>query len=1058
MSRSKASFAPSDWLNLAIVCLCFVLSGVAALVYQMAWTRQFALVFGTSELAVAAVLAAYMGGLALGAWLIEKRIRSINRPVLWYAGLEASIAVAALILIPLGLWLAETLLVAMFGGQSEPPSASLSGTSLFYLISAFAVLLVPTTLMGATLPLLTRHAVHSEQQIGQRIALLYACNTAGAVCGALLGALVLLPRFGLHKTIWIAAAVNLLVGLLAFTLSKTSGNPVISNNTSTAEETTADIGWPLRAAAIWVLPLMLLSGAVSFLHEVLWTRLLGHVLGSSLYAFGVMLASFLAGIALGGGLGALLARTRAWAARWLALAELGAAATAMYAWHGIQQVSPAVGTLGQRVQFGFLLLFPLAFAIGLTYPLAVRVLARSVTDAAPASARVYAWNTVGAILGAIVGGFIIVPALKYEGAVQLAVIASCVLALAAAVVLFRPAKWFGFPVLAAVIAAIALFKPAVPEALLRYSGLPVSGQGDLLYYDVGRSAAVTMLRQGDQFSVRTNGLPEASIDASGTIPQLNVESWMAPLAVLARPQTEDMLIVGFGGGRVVEAVPPSVRNIDVIELEDKVVAANQSIATRRLRNPLADTRVNMIINDARGALQLTDKKYDAIVSQPSHPWTAGASHLYTREFMQQVRGHLRPGGVFVQWMNVDYLDESLLRSLVATLNAVYPHVRVYRPAPPTLLFLASDADIAPEQQINATRTTFAAAPMHYASLGLNVVEDMLAALALDDNTAREFAGDAPVITDDQNRFATASVYDFGRNLSLAQVGDLLAKYDPLQDKGSYIYRDLNGKIDYAYLGRRVGAYMQGDESARDRLNNYANLFPNTDLQAYLQAVILQDSSQTAQSLELLLAAAQTHPDSALLRDALLDAWMGPVAAGTAPDTIRNLVSGASNLGKLTLQGATAATRDEWKKLADMDTALEQVPWTSLLSNQAVQLRVEWRARVSSPDLRRRFAVESLAIIDRMSMVNSNPELLLLRAWSMIDVDRPYQLLESIARYSQALIQTRAIADASALANFRNGIASLGKPLEQLASESALDKTRYQEVRALYMQAARVVGL
>lgn len=533
---------------------------------------------------------------------------------------------------------------------------------------------------------------------------------------------------------------------------------------------------------------------------------------------------------------------------------------------------------------------------------------------------------------------------------------------------------------------------------------------------------------------------------------------MAPLAVLARPQLEDMLIVGFGGGRVVEAVPPSVRNVDVIELEDKVVTANQSIAGRRLRNPLADPRVNLIINDARGALQLSNKKYDAIVSQPSHPWTAGASHLYTREFMQQAKDQLKPGGLFVQWMNVDFLDESLLRSLVATLNAVYPQVRVYRPAPPTLLFLASDSPIAPEQQINTTRAAFAAAPMHYARLGLNVVEDLLAALALDDTTAREFAGDAPVITDDQNRFATASVYDFGRNLSLAQVGNLLAKYDPLQDRSSYIYSDLNGKIDYAYLGRRVGAYMQADTSARDRLNSYANLFRNTDLQAYLQAVILQNSFQAAKSQELLLAAAQTYPDSVLLRDALLDGWMGSVAAGTAPDNIRNLVSGASNAGKLTLRGATAATRDEWKKLADMDSALAQIPWTSLLSNQAAQLRAEWRSRVSSPDLRRRFAAESLAIIDRMSMVNSNPELLLLRAWSTVDSDLPLQLLESIARYSQAVIQNWNIADASARINFRNDLAALNRPLAQLGPDPALDRNRYEEVRSLYGQAVKVVGL
>lgn len=1055
MSNPDKSTAPSNWLNLAVVCLCFILSGVAALVYQTAWTRQFALVFGTSELAVAAVLAAYMGGLALGAWLIEKRIRQITRPVLWYAGLEVGIAVAALVLIPVGLWLAEKILVVIFGGQPAPPSSSLGGTSLFYLISAFAVLLVPTTLMGATLPLLARHAIHNEQEIGRRIGLLYASNTAGAVGGALLGALVLLPRFGLSKTVWIAAAINLLVGALAATLRNTT--------TRNAEETSAasaapESGWPMRAAAVWVLPLMLLSGAVSFLHEVLWTRMLGHVLGSSLYAFGVMLASFLSGIALGGGLGAILARTRESAARWLAVAQLAAAGAAMYAWHGIQQVSPAVDTLAQRVGFGFVLLFPLAFAIGITYPLAVRVLARSVPDAAPCSARVYAWNTVGAILGAIAGGFIIVPALKYEGAVLLAVIGSCVLAVAATFALFRPAKWFGIPVLLATLAAAVLFRPGVPEALLRYSPLRVNGEGELLYYDVGRSAAVAILRQADQLAVRTNSLPEASIATVGSVPQLYVEAWMAPLAVLARPQIDDMLIVGFGGGRVLEAVPPTVSHVDVIELEDAVIKANEAIAARRMRNPLAESRINMIINDARGALVLTEKKYDAVVSQPSHPWTAGASHLYTREFMQQARDHLKPGGIFVQWMNVDFLDESLLRSLVATVNAVYPHVRVYRPAPPTLLFLASDEPINPEQQIDATRAVLEASASHYQRMGINAAEDIIASLVLDDAGSRAFAEGAAVITDDQNRFATASVYDFGRNISAVSVGNLLAKHDPLMDTSSFLYRDLNGKVDYAYLGRRIGAFMQWDTSARDRLNNYANLFQKSDLQAYLQSVILQGTWQTQQANQLLAAAVQAYPQSVLLRDALLETWIGSIAAGNAPASITSLVNGASDVGKATMVGAGYAATNQWDKLNALENTLAQVPWTSIWNNQASQLRVEWRARVANTDLRPRFSAESIAIIDRLSMIITNPQLFALRAWNSIGLNKPQQLLESVYRYAQVIVQNQTVMNDNSRANFRNGLETLKKPMEQLASDSALEKQRYDEVNALYLQARQVVGI
>ena len=257
MTTSKAPANTNSWISLLVIFLCFILSGLAALIYQTAWTRQFSLVFGTSELAAAAVLAAYMGGLALGAYLIEKRIRKVQRPVLWYAGLELGIAVAAVVLIPAGLWLAEKLLIVMFGGQPTPPSASLSGTSLFYLLAAFADLLVPTTLMGATLPLLARYTVHSEQQIGRRIGLLYASNTSGAVAGALMGALVLLPRFGLNRTVWVAAAINVLVALLALSLSKSTVDQINSeSDTDAGNEKSAEVSWRSGIAPAWVLPVI----------------------------------------------------------------------------------------------------------------------------------------------------------------------------------------------------------------------------------------------------------------------------------------------------------------------------------------------------------------------------------------------------------------------------------------------------------------------------------------------------------------------------------------------------------------------------------------------------------------------------------------------------------------------------------------------------------------------------------------------------------------------------------------------------------------------------------
>ena len=1052
-SASVLRFLNGGTQNLPIICLCFLLSGTAALIYQTAWTRQFSLVFGTSELAVASVLAAYMGGLALGAYWVERRIQQIRRPVLFYAALEVGIALSALIVIPLGLKLSEQLLTWWFGGQAAPPDARTAGTGFYYLLSAFAVLTIPTTLMGATLPLLARYAVHSPQQIGRRIGLLYACNTVGAVVGALAGALLLLPVYGLMKSIWTAAALNVLVAGLAFLLNRS----VAEAAQPTASAPIEPERLRMEPSPVWVLPLMLLSGAVSFVHEVLWTRMLGHILGSSIYAFGVMLASFLAGIACGGALGAVLANRREQSARLLALAELSAALTAIAAWYALSLVDKDLGGLAQRILFGFCILFPLAFAIGLTYPLAVRVLARGVDDAASASARVYSWNTLGAIIGAVAGGFFIIPTLRYEGSVQSAVVGSCLLALAAAFLLFRTGRIYTLSLSISAIAAILLFRPGPPDALLRYSPLRTDRHGEMLFYDVGLSADVVMLRQNDQIAVRTNGLPEASIDAEGSTPLLDVEAWMAPLAVLARPQLEDMLVIGFGGGSVLEAVPPSVRSVDVVELEEKVIAANRQVAKRRLRDPLADPRFNIIVNDARGALQLSDKKYGAIISQPSHPWTAGASHLYTREFMTQAKQHLQAGGLFVQWMTADFLDEPLLRSLVSTLRAVYPHLRVYRPSPQTLLFLASDSPIEPEHTWAATQAALERAPTHFQRIGLNAAEDLVACLVLDDESSRAFAGNATLISDDVNLFAAASAYDLGRNLKPAQLGKLLMPYDPLLDTAGFIYRE-TPDLALDYVLRNINVHSTLDESARKRLIDLATRFPDSDFRVYIEALLLQSEIRSDQShwLAILMKGLADFPDSHLLRDAILEISVNDLVFGNAADAVAKLAPVAGDQARLVLEAAGHGAHENWTAVAGLDKQLAQIAWTSQWYQWATQLRIEWRARVSDPALRSQAAAESIAMIDRINIVKPSPQLFLLRAWSAQGADNPTVVLESIYRYAQKTIERKAILDNASRNTFAAGLSILKPLLEGLQQDKRIDRQRYEEVAAWFAEAAAAV--
>ncbi|HPF28354.1 MAG TPA: fused MFS/spermidine synthase, partial [Steroidobacteraceae bacterium] len=642
----------------------------------------------------------------------------------------------------------------------------------------------------------------------------------------------------------------------------------------------------------WVLPLMLLAGAVAFFHEVLWSRMLSHVLGSSIYAFGVMVASFLTGIALGGALGAGLARTRERAAMALGIALILAAIAAAGAFLMLERLIPTstgllqnvTSVLGVQIPLNTLfaggLLLPMTICIGATYPLAVRILATTANDAAPASARVYAWNTVGAILGSLAAGFWLIPALRYEGAIRLAVIVGALLGVLALWLLVRPRRVIaGLGTVAAAL-VVVLFQPRSPTKLLVTSPLQIDSSGKVLFYDVGRSASVIVLEQDGGLAMRTNGLPEALMEMPGSLPRFSGEFWLSPITSFARPDAQSMLIVGYGGGVVVEGVPPSFRSIDVIELEPKVIAANRATRELRKRDPLTDQRLTIISNDARGSMSLTNKRYDAIVSQPSHPWTAGASHLYTREFMQLAREHLNEDGIFVQWMNVAFLDERLLRSLSATLLDVFGQLRVYRPDPATLVFVASSEALDIERGVAATGLPLRRTPLHFARVGINSVEDLVTALVLDQTGAQELAAGAPLITDNNNRMATSSVYELGRGMSPDATGRILAPYDPLQRPDSFVYRELSNALAFDYIARRMATFMPLDASLADRIKRMGNILGSTAQGDYVRALAISVAGRNEAGMQAIREAAFLRDDSELLRYELVRQNLGKIAADT----------------------------------------------------------------------------------------------------------------------------------------------------------------------------------
>jgi len=946
----------------ALVLLCFLLSGFAALLYQTAWTREFAFVFGSSELAVSVVLAAYMGGLALGAAAAGRWAARVRRPVRVYAVLELGIGGCAL-LVPVALHAATALWVRLFGGLPSLPESPSTGAAAFMLVVSTAILVAPTSLMGATLPLLARHAVRRSEEIGARVGALYAVNTAGAVAGTVAAAFVLLPALGLRHTVHVGAAVNLLVFGAAAVLARRA--PALPPAPAAAARE--------PGGAAWILPLVAVSGAVSFGYEVLWVRLLGHVLGASTYAFATMLASFLTGITLGSAAAARLARDPRRAAVGFAAAQLGTAALSLAAFEAVDAL-PALaaglgaGATGSAVGGALLagaVLLPPALCIGATFPFAVRLLARDAQAASAASGRVYAWNTVGAITGALGAGFWWLPALGFAGLVAAAVAMNLVLAGATALLARPRLRAAGVTALAGM-ALLAALPPDTPWALIRHSPLPGAGSGgEIVHYGVGRSSTVLLVESETGFTLTTSGLREASIDPAGARPgRFPTASWLTLLPALARPEADSLLLVGLGGGLALETPPRTFERIDVVEIEREVVRANRAIADRRAHDPLADPRVQIAVNDARGALLLSAERWDAIVSQPSHPWTAGSAPLYSREFFELARERLTPGGVFVQWIGLSLVDAPLLRTLVATLVETFPHVRVYRPHWSAVLFLASEAPLPVEER--AARA-LAQAPADFALHGLAVPEDVAAALVLDEKGARRFASGAALNTDDHNLLAARGAR---LRVSLGRGADLmLAPYDPL------VARLGRGEWDGLYLVRRL--LRTGDEGRAARL---APALPDPVARRTAMGLVSAARGRIAEASGALAGALRSDPGSQEAAFSLLALRRELVEGGDRSV----LPAGLDAISGAVAEGWLRAARSDWGGVRALEPVLASAGPRHPALSDARRLRARWR--IERGDAER--AAEALALAERQLAVAVSRRDLLLRARAAAGAGRP----------------------------------------------------------------------
>ncbi|HET7875471.1 MAG TPA: fused MFS/spermidine synthase [Methylomirabilota bacterium] len=796
-----------------VIYLCFFLSGATGLVYEVLWSRMLGLIFGHTAHAVVTVLAVFMAGLALGSFLFSRLLGRIRRLIRAYGWLEIGIGVSCAAL-PLLL----SAVAAAYLGLHAALGLSYGAFSLVQFLLVGAVLLLPTTLMGGTLPVLSQALAQEDRGIGGTVGALYAVNTFGAVAGVTWAGYLGLPALGIRTTLAAAAVANVAVGLLALAYDwATRGEAGASGAGDQRQAESASQPAPARPPAaeeadpasgaagsdlVLAAAALALSGAVSMVYEVGWTRALSQVIGSSTYAFTAMLVAFLIGIAAGSALYSRIWGRRAATLGTLGRLQLGIAGTgtvalvvfprtpewvvAALAWSG------APGLL-EAVQLGVstLLLLPLTLFVGATFPCAVAVGARSAARVGKDVGLVYALNTLGAIAGTVAAGFVLLPAWGAQGSLTAGVWVN--LALAAALFALdgrrgRIAARLGLGLAAAVGVGVVVIGPwdlralASGPAIYADTLLVASAETDLrqalrrhrlLYYHDGLSATVSVTQLGDTLALRSNGKVEAT--NTGDMP---TQLMVGHLPMLLHREPTRVLIIGLGSGITAAAVAryPAER-IDIVEIEPAMVEASQFFADAN-QNVLSDPRVRLVTADARNFLLTTRERYDVIISQPSNPWISGVASLFTVEFFELARGRLRPGGTMTAWVQTYAFWPQDLQMVMGTFLSVFPTTSVWNPVGGDLV-LVGRAEPGP-LDLGRVRARYEALPGVREDLARSGIGDwpgILGIFLLADGNALRYAGGAPLHTDDRLELEFSAPRALYYRTAEANM-ELLGKYRP----------------------------------------------------------------------------------------------------------------------------------------------------------------------------------------------------------------------------------------------------------------------------------------
>lgn len=690
----------------------FALSGFAGLIYEGSWARYLKLFLGHSSYGQVLTLCIYMGGLAIGSFVAGKLVEKVKRPLLGYAAVELGIGIGGVIYHPL-----YNLLTGFFFESDFVAGLGFKGAEIAKVILATGSTLPIAVAVGMTFPFI---AAGLMRKSGAELSLpmLYFTNSLGSAIGILFTSYLLIPVLGNHVTLCVAASINFLLatvfGFIGFATSPNHSDDADASEPGEPlnEDYVAEHKLPMPPKTTW-LWIAAITGLTSFVYEIVWIRLLSLLMGSSSHSFDQMLSAFILGLAIGSAVSGRLLKKDSLVV--LSAAQIFMAFFALCTLYFHQPFWSMMNEANQifnptndgyvcwslfKYVLSVLWMVPTSFFAGMTLPLITIILTRAFKSEAPIG-KVYGWNTLGSILGSAGGGLVLLPLLQLKGALVLAAVLDFAIGFVLLVVYRKKFRYsVPFYVVCAFMVLPSIFVNFDPHlitsgAFRAYKNLHPDEK--IIVRD-GKTATISFHESDVHFYVKTNGKADASMSKNRERPIEGDELTQAatafmPMAVKTEPY--DAAMVGFGSGMGAHYLlaDPLLRDFDCVEIEEEMMDLARGFYPWNSRG-YDDPRIHIFIDDAQTFFLTNRRKYDLMISVPSNPWVSGVASLFSHEFYSRMRNYIKPGGLWVQWIQTYEFNDQLFLNILKALDVAFPYVALYKaPEEPDIIIIASDEPV-----------------------------------------------------------------------------------------------------------------------------------------------------------------------------------------------------------------------------------------------------------------------------------------------------------------------------------------------------------------------------